>query len=164
MREDRNAARQEDGETPGNISPPPIASLDGIQRCGGALADEAYDRVDGGELGSSLRARVLGGHPHLFQCATNKLLIAQERAPALPLVEGGEAAGVALRDELVKGGEIVEECQDPFTGEPCGCLVLMVEAVGTPVVGGGGRGPAGVDGGEGGVADGLEGGRVRVDE
>src|SRR2546427_6992799 len=163
MREARNAARQEDGETPGNISPPPIANLDGIQRCGGALADEAYDRVDGGELGSSLRARVFGGHPRLLQCAPNELLIAQERGPALPLV-GGEAAGVALRDELVKGGEIVEECQDPFTGEPCGCLVLMVEAVATPVVGEGISGQAGFDGIEVDVAHDLKEVGVRIDE
>src|SRR5437899_2541491 len=46
MREARQAARQEDGQTPGNILPPPMASLDGIQRCGRALADEAYDRID----------------------------------------------------------------------------------------------------------------------
>src|SRR3989475_8935781 len=164
MREARNAARQEDGETPGNISPPPIASLDGIQRCGGALADEAYDRVDAGELGSSLRARVFGGHPPLIQCAPNELLIAQKRGPALPLVEDGEAAGVALRDELVKGGEIVEECQDPFTGEPCGCLVLMVEAVATPVGGEGIKGQAGFDRVWGGVAHGFGGGSVRIGE
>src|SRR3989454_7681449 len=164
MREDRNAARQEDGETPGNISPPPIASLDGIQRCGGALADEAYDRVDGGELGSSLRARVLGGHPRLFQCATNEVLIAQERAPALPLVEGGEAAVVALRDELVKGGEIAEECQDPVTGEPRGRLVLVVEAMAAPVVGEGISGQASFDRVEVNVAHDLEEVGVRIDE
>jgi len=164
MREARQAARQEDGQTPGNILPPPMASLDGIQRCGRALADEAYDRVDRGELGSPLRARVFEGHPRLFQCATNELLIAQEGAPALPLVEGGEAAVVAFRDELVKGCEIAEEGQDPVTGEPCGCLGLVVEVMAAPVVGEGISGQPGFDGVEVNVTHDLEEVGVRIDE